>query len=777
MPGLGPFRVAEALDDLTVIENDEATVLQAGTVVVLLHQVVVELLHVLDHDGLIGHVKGDFLQEEKLAIVGHRDPSVTDEEGGPVCQGVVGEHRDHAGLRIFERDATVLGIGPDIRDVLARVLALGGRDRTVESVEALVFGAGQDLLRHVFEGLLIDEQQRGVWVGFVLNAEQRLRQRKRVDPAVGTRITLALVLLPRAAGGVYSGNMTNSSVITKPQPSDVDIAQAHTLEPIADIAERAGIPGEALIPYGTTKAKVDVPALRTTDVWDKPLGRTVLVTAMSPTPAGEGKSTTLIGLADALRTAGQNTIVAIREPSQGPVMGIKGGAAGGGYAQIVPMEDINLHLTGDMHALTAANNTLAALIDNHIQQGNELGIDPRRVTWRRCMDVNDRSLRSIVTGLGGPAHGTPREAGFDITAASEMMAILCLATDLADLKAKLANIVIGQTYSGGPVTVGDLQVEGALTALLRDALNPNLVQTLGGTPALIHGGPFANIAHGCNSLIATQTARRLGDIVVTEAGFGSDLGAEKFFDIKAREGSIDVDAAVVVATIRSLKYNGGVAKEDLNSENLAALDEGLKNLERHVKNMEKFGTTPVVALNLFTSDTDVEREHVAEWAEKLGVRLAESTVWAEGGAGATELAQQVLEVIESGETPQASSQQLYDPAEGLAESIKTIATRIYGASGVEFSTKAKKDLQFLAEHGWDKLPVCISKTQYSFSDDPAELGAPEGHVLHVRELAPRLGAGFVVALTGQVMTMPGLPKRPAAEQIDAAEDGTITGLF
>ena len=571
--------------------------------------------------------------------------------------------------------------------------------------------------------------------------------------------------------------MTNSSVITKPQPSDVEIAQAHTLEPIADIAERAGIPGEALIPYGTTKAKVDVPALRTTDVWDKPLGRTVLVTAMSPTPAGEGKSTTLIGLADALRTAGQNTIVAIREPSQGPVMGIKGGAAGGGYAQIVPMDDINLHLTGDMHALTAANNTLAALIDNHIQQGNELGIDPRRVTWRRCMDVNDRSLRSIVTGLGGPAHGTPREAGFDITAASEMMAILCLATDLADLKAKLANIVIGQTYSGGPVTVGDLQVEGALTALLRDALNPNLVQTLGGTPALIHGGPFANIAHGCNSLIATQTARRLGDIVVTEAGFGSDLGAEKFFDIKAREGSIDVDAAVVVATIRSLKYNGGVAKEDLNSENLAALDEGLKNLERHVKNMEKFGTTPVVALNLFTSDTDVEREHVAEWAEKLGVRLAESTVWAEGGAGATELAQQVLEVIESGETPQASSQQLYDPAEGLAESIKTIATRIYGASGVEFSTKAKKDLQFLAEHGWDKLPVCISKTQYSFSDDPAELGAPEGHVLHVRELAPRLGAGFVVALTGQVMTMPGLPKRPAAEQIDAAEDGTITGLF
>lgn len=579
--------------------------------------------------------------------------------------------------------------------------------------------------------------------------------------------------------------MTNSSVITKPQPSDVDIAQAHTLEPIADIAERAGIPADALIPFGRTKAKVDVPALRNTDVWDKPLGRTVLVTAMSPTPAGEGKSTTLIGLADALRTAGKNAIVAIREPSQGPVMGIKGGAAGGGYAQIVPMEDINLHLTGDMHALTAANNTLAALIDNHIQQGNALGIDPRRVTWRRCMDVNDRSLRNIVTGLGGPAHGTPREAGFDITAASEMMAILCLATDLADLKQKLANIVIGQTYSGDPVTAGDLKAEGALTALLRDALNPNLVQTLGGTPALIHGGPFANIAHGCNSLIATQTARRLGDIVVTEAGFGSDLGAEKFFDIKAREGGIHVDAAVVVATIRSLKYNGGVAKTDLNTENLDALDEGLSNLERHVKNMEKFGTTPIVALNLFTSDTEAERRHVAEWAEKLGVRLAESTVWAEGGAGAAELAEQVMDILgenagadaRDAATAGEEAQQLYDPAEGLVESIKTIATTIYGARDVEFSTKAQKDLDFLAQHGWDKLPVCISKTQYSFSDDPAALGAPEDHVLHVRELAPRLGAGFVVALTGQVMSMPGLPKKPAAEQIDVDENGQISGLF
>ena len=562
--------------------------------------------------------------------------------------------------------------------------------------------------------------------------------------------------------------MTNSSATSNPQPSDVEIAQAHTLEPITTIAERAGIPEAALIPYGRTKAKIDVPALRAEREGVNKKGKLVLVTAMSPTPAGEGKSTVLIGLADAVRAAGRQTMVAIREPSQGPVMGIKGGAAGGGYAQIVPMEDINLHFTGDMHAITAATNTLAAIVDNHVQHGNALGIDPRRVTWRRCLDVNDRSLRHVVTGLGGPGQGTPREGGFDITAASEIMAILCLATGLEDLKKRIGRIVVGQTYDRQPVTAGDLKCAGAITALLRDAINPNLVQTLGGTPALVHGGPFANIAHGCNSLIATTTALDLSEVVLTEAGFGSDLGAEKFFNIKSRAGGLDVAATVVVATIRSLKHNGD-----------SVLKAGLANLERHVSNIRKFGVEPVVALNLFSSDTATERAQVADWGEQFGVRVVECNVWAEGGAGAADLATAVLEVVDgvSDEDAPSSRHQIYQPVDGVEATLHTLATEIYGASDVQFGPQALKDLAFLKDNGWDKLPVCVSKTQYSFSDDPKALGAPSGHTLHVRELVPRIGAGFVVALTGDVMTLPGLPKKPAAERIDVDAQGVISGLF
>lgn len=452
-------------------------------------------------------------------------------------------------------------------------------------------------------------------------------------------------------------------------------------------------------------------------------------------------------------------------------MGIKGGAAGGGYAQIVPMEDINLHFTGDFHAITSATNTLAAIIDNHIHQGNALGIDPRRVTWQRCMDVNDRALRNVVTGLGGPAHGVPAETGFTITAASEIMAILCLATNLDDLKKRLGDITIGFTYDQRPVTARDLNAEGALTALMRDALNPNLVQTLGGVPALVHGGPFANIAHGCNSLLATQTALQFGDIVLSEAGFGSDLGGEKFVDIKARFGDLDVAGAVVVATIRSQKYNGGVAKDKLTEENLDALKAGIVNLERHVENLRKFGIKPVVALNLFWSDTEAEREFMQQWAEDFGVALEEANVWSEGGAGATKLAETLLENLQGG------AKQLYDPQEGIEASIETIAREIYRADRVEYGAKALKDLKYIQDNSWDKLPVVISKTQYSFSDDASALGAPEGHTLHVRELLPRTGSGFIVVLTGNVMTMPGLPKKPAANNIDVDKQGTISGLF
>lgn len=552
------------------------------------------------------------------------------------------------------------------------------------------------------------------------------------------------------------------------QPSDVDIAQAHQLEPITDIAARAGIPAPALIPYGQNKAKVDI-----TQVGDAPAdGKLVLVTGVSPTPAGEGKSTVLIGLTDALTQLGKKAIVALREPSQGPVMGIKGGAAGGGYSQVVPMEDINLHFTGDFHAIAAATNTLAAIIDNHIHQGNALNIDPRRITWQRCVDVNDRALRNVVTGLGGPAHGVPGETGFTITAASEIMAILGLATDLADLKKRLGDITVGYTYDQQPVTARVLGAEGALTALMRDALNPNLVQTLGGTPAFVHGGPFANIAHGCNTLLATQTAMRFGDIVLTEAGFGADLGGEKFMDIKSRFGELDVAGAVVVATIRSQKYNGGQPREELTTENLEALKKGVVNLERHVENLRKFGLQPVVALNLFGSDTEAEREFMRQWAADFDVALEEAEVWAKGGAGATALAERLLDNLSQG-----SSRQLYDPAEGIESSIDTIAKEIYRAERVEYSSKALKDLKYIKDNGWEQFPVVISKTQYSFSDDPSQLGAPEGHVLHVRELQPRTGAGFIVALTGDVMTMPGLPKKPAANNIDVVADGSISGLF
>ncbi|MGV0343952.1 formate--tetrahydrofolate ligase [Corynebacterium lehmanniae] len=549
--------------------------------------------------------------------------------------------------------------------------------------------------------------------------------------------------------------------------TDVEIAQAHTLAPISEIAEKAGVSDDALIPYGKHMAKVDI-----TQNPGNASGKLVVVTGVSPTPAGEGKSTTLIGLTDALAKLGKNAMVALREPSLGPVMGIKGGAAGGGYSQVVPMEQINLHFTGDFHAITSANNTLAALIDNHIHQGNALGIDPRRVTWQRCVDVNDRALRNVVTGLGGPAHGVPAETGFTITAASEIMAILGLATDLEDLKQRLANITIGLTYDKNPVTAGDLDAQGAMAALLKDAVNPNLVQTLGGTPAFIHGGPFANIAHGCNTLIATRTAQQYADIVLTEAGFGSDLGAEKFFDIKARYGDLDVAGAVIVATVRSIKHNAGVAKAELSNENVAALEEGIVNLERHVENVRKFGVTPVVALNRFSTDSEAELDFLKNWAKANGIALAEADVWAKGGDGALELAQTLLDNLTEG-----TSHPLYDPAEGVEASIETIAKEIYRAADVQYSAAALKDLQTLKDNGFDNLPVCISKTQYSFSDDPTQLGAPEGHTLHVRNIVPRTGAGFVLVLTGDVMTMPGLPKQPAANNIDVDADGVVSGLF
>lgn len=550
---------------------------------------------------------------------------------------------------------------------------------------------------------------------------------------------------------------------------DLAIAQAATLEPIQDIAERAGIPAEALIPYGSYKAKVDIRKI------DQGQGNSklVLVSAMSPTPAGEGKSTTTVGLADAFTLKGKRTMVALREPALGPIMGIKGGATGGGHAQVVPMEDINLHFTGDFHAIQIANNTLAALVDNHIHQGNELNIDPRRIQWKRVVDVNDRALRQTVIGLGGPAQGVPREDGFDIVVASEIMAILCLATDLEDLSRRIGDIVVGFTYDRAPVTVRDLKVEGAITLLLKDALMPNLVQTLGGTPALVHGGPFANIAHGCNSLTATRLALSLAEITVTEAGFGSDLGAEKFLDIKARFGNLRPDAAVVVATVRALKMHGGVAKADLATEDIDSTLKGTENLARHVQNLRKFGIEPVIALNRFPTDTEAELDAVMGWAKEQGYKAALSEVWAKGGEGGLAVADEVLAAIEES----TDFHHLYDPEVGVEESLRTLAREIYGAEDVVFSDKAPAALRTLKKNGWDKLPVCVAKTQYSFSDDPRALGAPTGHVLHVRDLVPRIGAGFVVALTGSIMTMPGLPKEPAALRMGVNEDGEAFGLF
>ena len=553
--------------------------------------------------------------------------------------------------------------------------------------------------------------------------------------------------------------------------TDIEIAQAASLLPIPQVAAQAGIGEELLEPYGRTKAKIDITALG-----DKPRkGRLILVTAINPTPAGEGKTTTSVGLADALHRMDKNVVLALREPSLGPVFGVKGGAAGGGYAQVVPMEEINLHFTGDFHAIGAANNLLSAMLDNHIQQGNALDIDVRKITWKRCVDMNDRQLRNIVCGLGGKVNGVPREDGFDITVASEIMAVLCLATDLMDLKARLARMVVAYTRDDKPVTAHDLKAEGAMTALLKDAIKPNLVQTLEHTPTLIHGGPFANIAHGCNSISATDTALKLGDYVVTEAGFGADLGAEKFLDIKCRAAGLEPDAVVIVATVRALKYNGGVPKAQLGQEDLAALERGLPNLLKHVENITQvFGLPAVVAINRFSQDTDAELEMIRAQCARYGVNVALSEVWAKGGEGGLALAEEVLRVMDRGEKHFSF---VYPDEASLKEKIQAVATRIYGADGVDYTAAAQKELQRLEELGYGGLPVCMAKTQYSLSDDPAKLGAPKGFRITVKKVKVSAGAGFVVVLTGDIMTMPGLPKVPAAEKIDVDENGVITGLF
>lgn len=555
--------------------------------------------------------------------------------------------------------------------------------------------------------------------------------------------------------------------------SDIEIAQACTPRHIRDIAAEAGIPEQYLEQYGNNKAKVDYAFLREVD---RPSGKLVLVTAITPTPAGEGKTTTTVGLADGLRKIGKNSIVALREPSLGPVFGIKGGAAGGGYAQVVPMEDINLHFTGDFHAIGAANNLLAAMLDNHIQQGNALGIDPKQITWRRAVDMNDRQLRHIVNGLGGRMQGIPREDGFDITVASEVMAVLCLSSDILDLKARLGRIIVGYTYGGKPVTAHDLKAEGAMAALLKDALKPNLVQTLEGTPAFIHGGPFANIAHGCNSVTATRMALKLGDYAITEAGFGADLGAEKFLDIKCRMAGLVPDAVVVVATVRALKHHGGVAKADLATENLAALEQGLPNLLRHVDNIKNVYHLPcVVAVNAFPTDTQAELDLVAAKCRELGVNVALSQVWAKGGEGGIALAEEVVRLCEQPKTEAFTY--AYEDGTSIQYKLNAIVTRVYRGERAVLTPNAQKQYQQLVDLGFGDLPVCMAKTQYSFSDDPALLGAPEGFTVTVRNLKVSAGAGFLVALTGDIMTMPGLPKVPAAEKIDVDENGRISGLF
>ena len=554
--------------------------------------------------------------------------------------------------------------------------------------------------------------------------------------------------------------------------SDIEIAQACEKEKITAVAERAGIAEEYIEQYGNYKAKVDYRFLK--DNAAKPDGKLILVTAITPTPAGEGKTTTTVGLTDGLRKIGKKSMAALREPSLGPVFGVKGGAAGGGYAQVVPMEDINLHFTGDFHAIGAANNLLAAMLDNHIQQGNALGIDPKQITWKRAVDMNDRQLRHIVDGLGGRMQGVPREDGFEITVASEVMAVLCLASDITDLKARLARIIVGYTYGGKPVTAHDLRAEGAMAALLKDALKPNLVQTLEGTPAFIHGGPFANIAHGCNSITATRMALKCADYVVTEAGFAADLGAEKFLDIKCRMANLKPNAVVIVATVRALKYHGGVPKAELNNENLEALEKGLPNLLQHVSNIKNvFGLPCVVAINAFPTDTKAELDMVEEKCRSLGVNVALSEVWAKGGEGGKALAEEVVRLCEQPN----EFRQSYELDSSIMDKLTAICTKVYHADGVQLVGNAVKQIKQIEELGFGKLPICMAKTQYSFSDDASLLGAPKGFTVTVRNLKVCAGAGFIVALTGDIMTMPGLPKIPAAEKIDVDENGVISGLF
>lgn len=555
--------------------------------------------------------------------------------------------------------------------------------------------------------------------------------------------------------------------------SDIEIAQSVPLKPIEQIAQNLGIDRNHLEMYGNYKAKINYNIFN--DLEGKADGKLILVTAVTPTPAGEGKTTTTVGLGDALARLGKKAIIALREPSMGPVFGIKGGAAGGGYAQVVPMEDINLHFTGDMHAISAANNLLAAMLDNHIYQGNQLGIDPRRITWKRCVDMNDRQLRYIVNGLNGKVNGVPREDGFDITVASEIMAILCLSRDLEHLKEKLRNIIVGYTYTDEPVTAGQLKADGAMAALLKDALKPNLVQTLEHTPAFIHGGPFANIAHGCNSIMATRLALKLGDYVVTEAGFGADLGAEKFIDIKCRAAGIKPSAVVIVATVRALKHHGGALKGELATENLVALEKGLPNLYQHIENVTtKFGLPAVVAINRFPADTEAELKMIEEGCRRYGANVALSEVWAKGGEGGEALAREVIRLVEYGEN---NFQYIYDDDLYIREKVEAIVTKVYGGDGVDFSPNALKEIAKIEELGFRNLPVCMAKTQYSFSDDPKKLGRPSHFRVSVRNVKVSAGAGFVVVLTGDIMTMPGLPKVPAAEAIDVDSSGKISGLF
>jgi len=556
--------------------------------------------------------------------------------------------------------------------------------------------------------------------------------------------------------------------------SDIEIAQLNKMEPIGKIAEALGIDERYVEPYGRYKAKIDYNLLDELNKNNAPDGKLILVTAITPTPAGEGKTTTTVGLADGLRQIGKKSIVALREPSLGPVFGVKGGAAGGGYAQVVPMEDINLHFTGDMHAISAANNLLAAMLDNHIFQGNKLGLDPRRVTWRRCVDMNDRQLRFVVGGLGGRVNGMPREDGYDITVASEIMAILCLASDISNLKKRLESVIVGYTYDEKPVTAGDLQAHGAMAALLKDALKPNLVQTLEHTPAFIHGGPFANIAHGCNSILATKMALKLGDYCVTEAGFGADLGAEKFFDIKCRMSGLQPAAVVLVATVRALKHHGGVSKAELTSENLPALEAGLPNLLQHIENITQvFGLPCVAAINRFPTDTENELELIEKKCRDLGVNVALSEVWGKGGKGGVELAREVVALCEA----PGGFKPSYTPEMSIEEKIEAIAKKVYRADGIILAPAAKKQAEQLTALGFGSLPICMAKTQYSFSDNAALLGAPRGFTVNVRNLKVSAGAGFIVALTGDIMTMPGLPKAPSAERIDIDASGRISGLF